>query len=242
MKPASETLKKPDPLERKIIAPEDIAEMRASMFYRDNPVVSARYEIGAHSGTKATCRFCHGGGAKNANLKPGVGVCADCHKTQVTTFVKGRHGAPDGVEGGWLYGAAPKMGCGACHDAHSLRVENAGKAACLNCHKNTHALSHSKSGHNRYLTDPVFEGKPMAGADCATCHMPRLAELGGHTDHDETLSSSSKERMALTVCSLCHGLKFALMALHDADTVRSNFTTAPMRTPVGVEYLEKAGE
>jgi formate-dependent nitrite reductase cytochrome c552 subunit len=130
------------------------------------------------------------------------------------------------------------MGCGACHDSHSLRLENAGKAACLECHTDTHARNYEKSGHNRYLTDPVLENKPMTGVDCAGCHMPRLAELGGYTDHNETLSSSSRETMALTVCANCHGLRFALMAVYDIGTTLSNFTTAPSNTPHGIGYLD----
>lgn len=239
LKPASQTIPKPNPTGKWRITPEDIEKMKSSRFYKNNPVVSARYEIGAHFGTEATCGRCHDNEISGPRLKPGVKVCADCHETQVRTFVTGRHGAPDGVEGGFLAaGQAEKMGCGACHDSHSLRLENAGKAACLKCHTDTHAQNYEKSGHNRYLTDPVFENKPMTGVECADCHMPRLAELGGHTDHNETVSAASKERMALTVCSNCHGLKFALMALYDGEIVRSNFTTAPFKIPHGIEYLD----
>jgi hypothetical protein len=238
MKPASLAIQKPVAPQRKPLAPEETAKMKASRFYKNNPLVSARYEIGAHFGTQATCARCHGDEGRDSALAPGVKVCADCHEHQVKTFVTGRHGAPDVVEGGALARQSKKMGCGACHDAHSLRLENAVKDACLKCHADTHALNYEKSSHNRYLTDPVFEGKPMTGVDCAGCHMPRRAELDGYTDHNETLSSSSMETMALTVCSNCHGLRFALMALYNSETVRSNFTTAPPKPTRGIEYLD----
>ncbi|MBF0290694.1 MAG: cytochrome c3 family protein [Nitrospinae bacterium] len=239
LKSASQTVPKPAPLAgNRRITPEDVEKMKSDSFYKNNPVVSARYEIGAHFGTQATCRLCHIN-ESGSGLKPGVTVCADCHERQVKTFLTGRHGSPDTVNGGLpAIGQAEKMGCGSCHDVHSLRLENAGNAACLECHTDTHALNHEKSGHNRYLTDPVFENKPMKGVDCAGCHMPRLAELDGHTDHNETLSSSSKERMALTVCSNCHGLRFALMAIYDGGTTLSNFTTAPSNVHRGIEYLD----
>lgn len=236
LKPASQVIPKPEPKEQRRITSEEIEKMKSGRFYKNNPVVSARYGIGAHFGTEATCRRCHDG--EGAKLQPGVKVCADCHEAQVKTFVTGRHGAPDGVEGGSWGKHVGKIGCGACHDAHSLRLENAGKTACLKCHTDTHAQNYEKSGHSRYLTDPVFENKPMTGVECADCHMPRLAGLGGYTDHNETLSSASRERMALTVCSNCHGLKFALMALYDDETVRFNFTAAPSKIPHGIEYLD----
>jgi hypothetical protein len=239
MKPASQTTPKPEPAPTPRITPEEIGKMKSGRFYINNPVVSARYEIGAHFGTQATCSRCHGDESRSSSLKPDVKVCADCHDRQVKTFLTGRHGAPDGVEGGFLAGAqAEKMGCGACHDAHSLRLESAGTAACLKCHESEHAGNYEQSSHNRYLTDPVFENKPMTGVDCAGCHMPRLAELGGYTDHNETISSASKEKMALTICSRCHGLRFALMALYDVETIRSNFTAVPSKAPHGIEYLD----
>jgi len=238
IKPASLAVQKPVEPQRKALAPEEAAKMKASRFYKNNPVVSTRYEIGAHFGTQATCARCHDDEGRGSALTPGVKICADCHEQQVKTFVTGRHGAPDVVEGGALARQSKKMGCGACHDAHSLRLENAVKDACLKCHTDTHAQNYEKSGHNRYLTDPVFEGKPMTGVDCAGCHMPRKAELGGYTDHNETLSSSTREAMASAICSNCHGLRFALMALYDNETVRSNFTAAPSKIPRGIEYLD----
>ncbi|MBI4666849.1 MAG: cytochrome c3 family protein [Nitrospinae bacterium] len=241
LKAITEICPKPAPAKQYAITAEEVVKMRSSRFFKDNLVVAAQYEISAHYGTSATCAKCHAAYLGVVDEKPEITVCAPCHETQVDTYVTGRHGAPD-MAVSPVFSDSARMGCGACHDAHNLRLEKAGGEACQTCHKETHAANFEKSGHNRYLTDPVFAEKALKGVNCAGCHMPRLMELNGHTDHNETVSASSKERMALDVCSRCHGLGFSLQSLYDAEVVKSAFTYRPLLSVEGLTYLFELAE
>jgi len=217
--------------------PESIKRLRDDVFFKGNKAQAARYEISAHYGTRATCRRCHEAGRRRIDLKPPVEVCSECHEGQVKGFGEGRHGAAAALGVERFIARDRRVGCGSCHDVHSLRLERAGREACLGCHHSRHAESYEKSGHNRYLTDPVYKDKPMTGVDCAGCHMPRLEENDGYTEHNETLTSSSIEKMARIVCSRCHGLKFSLWSLYDKEVVESCFTYSPSGPlPAGMGY------
>jgi len=214
--------------------------LRASGLFKNNPVISARYLIGAHYGTKATCGRCHRTPSGAFIKKPRFTLCADCHEGQTRTFGEGAHGA--GRTPGTGDATDRRPGCGACHDSHSLRLENARREACAGCHgEDLHVQNYEKSGHYRFLSDPVFAHKPMTGIDCAGCHMPRVRAArpgldAGVTDHNESWTVAYKEAMATQVCADCHGLLFALRALYDREVVRSNFTVAPTAPPPGLEY------
>ncbi|MBF0169823.1 MAG: cytochrome c3 family protein [Nitrospinae bacterium] len=225
----------PPPAPAPPIAPEALAAMKASPFYRDHPIVTARYEIGAHYGGQATCDTCHLVNGKRT-LAPPVSVCGDCHKEQTATFVHGRHGAAAGFDLRGKKAPLRHVGCGDCHDPHSLKTGKARREACLSCHDTLHTRNYEKSAHWRQLSEPLFALSPLTAPDCAGCHMPRRTELGGRTDHNETLSAAAPERMAVDVCLACHGLAFSLSALFDPAVVASNFTYAPPGIPDRVAY------
>lgn len=230
-KPATE------PAER--IGPEAIAAMRKSRFFADNPVIAAQYVVGPHYGTQATCAGCHG--ERGATRSPNVAVCQKCHEAQTKSYGAGRHGVNDALGLAPLGGEGRQVGCGACHDVHSLGMDEARREACLKCHQSRHTENYWKSGHWRYLSDPVFAFKPMRGADCAGCHMPRLRRAPGVTWHDVSHSTASKERMAVEVCANCHGLAFALRSLYDPKEAEFNFTFSSISTPPGLDYVYGAG-
>lgn len=236
LKPASETVAEPEPVAPQA-SPAEIAAMRQSVFYVNNPLIVGQYEIGAHSGTKATCSKCHEQGGAGFKTKPSISVCGDCHRIEYSTYVSGKHGAPDGVNMGVSIMESRNMGCGACHDVHSVSLERTGMEACLDCHKSEHAGNYEKSGHHRYMTDPVFALNPVRGIACAGCHMPRLARLEGATDHNETHAGSSRYRMAEDVCQRCHGLKYALTGVFDDALIKSGFSFTPSGVPGGLGYL-----
>ncbi len=203
-----------------------IKTMKSDPFYRSDKAIAAKYEIGPHYGTEATCARCHtvNGGTE---LKPPPEVCKKCHEPEVVTFLKGGHGA---FEGSYLragLAGGVRVTCGACHDPHSLKSDGAGLYACIECHEGKHVDWYLRSGHNRYITDPVFADNPLKGAICSECHMPRIAELDGATLHNESVTVSSNIVMAKIVCEKCHGLRFSLRSLYDEKSLLSSFTYSP---------------
>jgi hypothetical protein len=237
--PVSKTIDPPPHAIARALSRQDIIEMRKGDYYQRNPIIAARYELSKHFGTEATCLHCHETPSGGVDNSPPVDACKKCHKAASETFVSGAHGAAERViqEGGLGGRKVIPIGCGSCHDAHSLMLENARVNACLECHQTEHAKNYPGSGHARYLTDPVFTNNPLTGIDCAGCHMPHLPELLGHVDHNESLTVSSKERMANHVCSRCHGLYFSLSSLYNEMIVESNFTYTPRHPGEGVEYM-----
>ena len=219
---------------------KEMAEMKANPFYSAKPAVTSRYEISKHNGTEATCKRCHRKENGPLDSSPGASVCRDCHKTQTDSFLTGAHGAKERSNDSSLslfgHNTGVKVTCGSCHDSHSLRLEEARIKACKTCHDSVHSKNYLGSGHYRYLSDPVFQSKKLTGVDCAGCHMPRLHETGGATDHNESLSASTKEAMARTVCVKCHGLYFSLSSLYNDIIVSSNFTYSPKNGTDEIEY------
>ncbi len=234
--PSTIKVVKPEPKERFKATDEVMEAMRGSKFYKSNKIISAQYNLSDHNGTEATCDKCHKTKLGLRTLQPSINVCMSCHEYQTRTFGFGRHGAPSRLKVAPAEDESAQVGCGSCHDVHSLRQENSRYQACVRCHENDHELNYSKSGHSRYLTDPVFNLKPMKGADCATCHMPLMENAQGATMHNESYTSSSRWKMAETVCVRCHGLEFALRGLYDNGMVKHGFTFSPDSTPVGIEY------
>lgn len=215
----------------------ELAKMTNAPFYRKKPTITSRYEISKHFGFEATCDRCHRSKNGAIDFSPKISVCEKCHKSVTDTFVRGSHGAGGGMGAG-LFGQplGTVVGCGSCHDSHSLMMDEARIEACEKCHDSDHVKNYRGSSHYRYLVDPVFANKPQSGVDCAGCHMPRLKELGGATDHNESVSVSSKEQMARTVCAKCHGLYFSLKSLYNKVIVTSNFTYSPKGSTEGVDY------
>ncbi|MGA3024596.1 MAG: multiheme c-type cytochrome [Bryobacteraceae bacterium] len=82
-------------------------------------------------------------------------------------------------------GADRRLSCLACHDPHREVVQDAGSydAKCLACHDaNARARSAQSSGPG----SAARKSCPVAGANCVTCHMPKVDVPGLHqpfTDH-----------------------------------------------------------
>lgn len=235
----SKIIAKKEPAPYKKLDINELERMRKDSFYSVKPAVTSRYEISRHSGGEATCGSCHKSENGSVELAPKVTVCLPCHKTETKTFLNGAHGAAERSHNtGAFFGheTGERVTCGSCHDSHSLRLEDARIKACEKCHDSAHSKSYRGSGHYRYLSDPTFASKKLTGVDCAGCHMPRLHETGGATDHNESLSVSTKERMARTVCVQCHGLYFSLSSLYNDIIVTSNFTYSPKSGTEQIEY------
>ncbi len=59
------------------------------------------------------------------------------------------------------------VGCGDCHDVHSLQLVREGNELCLQCHA---AAVYGSSDH--HFHEKILEGEPSDGALCVKCHMP----------------------------------------------------------------------
>lgn len=131
------------------------------------------------------------------------------------------------------------VGCGSCHDPHSVNVAYAAVDACLTCHDDTHSKAYRKSPHyTLWLAEVAGEAIPGTGVSCATCHMAKVERRGNFvTDHNQNDILRPNEKMIRPVCLDCHGLKFALDSLADDELIERNFRGKP---DIHVESIEWA--
>jgi predicted CXXCH cytochrome family protein len=231
----SMTTRKMEPSGRPPATPAELSVMRESLFYKGNPAIAAKYDIGPHNGSAATCARCHTTPGGRLVERPSFKDCSGCHTAESYGYSAGRHGAAPFRDAAQFPLPRENVGCGSCHDVHSLILSSARREACKKCHAGKHVLNYEKSGHYRYLSDPVFALKPVTGVDCAGCHMPKMDDLAGHTMHNESYTISGKLVMAQVVCARCHGMKFNLTNLFDPSVIESNFTyTSSVPAPEGL--------
>jgi hypothetical protein len=217
--------------------------------------IVARWRASAHAAADVGCAGCHQPEGSSLVLRPGRGVCAECHDFAATTFLDGKHGARARVELPPLgprqarlpmrsrHPAQPaSLGCGSCHEPHRVDTVRAATAACLGCHADRHSLAFAQSPHARH------RGSSFGGAlTCATCHMPRTRDLDGSgpeepkvvVEHGNTLTLRPRDRMLGGVCLDCHGLAFAMSSLYDDALVETNFRGRPQVLHQTVELLNK---
>ena len=70
---------------------------------------------------------------------------------------------------------AAGVGCGNCHDAHSLKPHAPGDALCSQCHQPA------------AYAGPAHAPAAGAGRGCVDCHMPAKTYMGVHVRHDHSL-------------------------------------------------------
>lgn len=198
------------------------------------------WSTSAHAGQDVGCPRCHSTPDGRAVSRPDETSCADCHEAAAQGFAHGKHGARAAVGLGPL---APRMarlamkktsggaslGCGACHDVHSVETRSASVRACLGCHDDEHSRSYVGSPHERLVRT---ESDETAIVTCATCHQPRRrVESAGKrriaVEHDVSLMIRERDKMLAAVCVGCHGLPFAMASIYDEKLVRSNFSGKP---------------
>jgi hypothetical protein len=169
--------------------------------------------------------------------------CARCHAFEDQTFRAGKHGArraaglpdltPADARLPMKADAHGSLGCGTCHDPHSVDTRRAAVEACQGCHDDRHTRAFEESPHARTLRHSRGEERPAAASvTCATCHLPRVEhEQDGRrrvaVHHRNTLTLRPRDRMLKLVCQDCHGLRFALSALYDDALVAANFSGRP---------------
>jgi predicted CXXCH cytochrome family protein len=225
--------------------------------------VAAAWRASAHPGANVTCMSCHKSKNGSFTATPGFGPCAECHRSEASTFGTGPHGLRQAlalpsltVDQTRLAMKHPTSGrpagtsCGTCHDAHSVDTRKASVDACLGCHDDPHSRAYRDSKHYRDFSDRPAARRP--GPDdvtCATCHMPRVRiEEAGKArvavNHDNGKWLHPRSRMANAVCLRCHGLDFTLSNLFDDGTVARNFgvrAASHHPTTAMLEALDAAG-
>jgi hypothetical protein len=203
------------------------------------PELVGLWRASAHADTGVGCLDCHAPGAA------AEASCSRCHGFEDKTFRTGKHGvrravglpdlSPADARLPMKPDAPARLGCGTCHEPHSVDTRAAAVEACRACHDDRHTRAFAASPHARTLMHSRGEERPAAASvTCATCHLPRVeheSEGGWRVavNHGNTLTLRPRDRMLKMVCQDCHGLRFALSALYDDALVERNFAGRPTR-------------
>jgi formate-dependent nitrite reductase cytochrome c552 subunit len=223
----------------------------------------------AHARSGVNCTACHMlKKDDNAEVqaiwvnKPTQAACAQCHKLEVKSFGKGKHGMrvaaglspltpvmaklPMTQEALNPASGHKQLDCNSCHKGHRYDIKNAAVEACLGCHADDHSLAYKRSKHYE-LWQAELNGSAEAntGVSCATCHMSRISfdvsEWSSRimVDHNQSANLSPNSKMIRSACLHCHGLGYSLDALADSTLIQSNFNGNPS---VHVKSMELAKE
>ena len=141
------------------------------------PNIISDWKLSKHSQVEITCIICHGDQHQSAadvsKVKiPTPETCAQCHKTQVDQYMKGKHSK------GWAAMMAMptihwqpmaliegQKGCGGCH---KIGVKPAEEIAKLRQHGSEFGAASCDSCHTRHTFSVEEAKQPQA---CETCHM-----------------------------------------------------------------------
>jgi hypothetical protein len=221
-----------------------------------SPAAVEAWAMSAHALAGVNCSGCHLNSKQPDNVdaaawtvSPDHQVCASCHDSEVSGFLKGKHGmrlgsgltemTPDLARLPMHAAAGHKLlNCYSCHDAHNPDLKLAAFDACISCHDDSHSQAFAGSSH--YLLwqrELNGESKINTGVSCATCHMPR--DKSGRVNHNQNANLRPNEKMARTVCLNCHGLQFTLDSLADPDLKANCYLSPPTST---VKSLKMVGE
>lgn len=121
------------------------------------------------------------------------------------------------------------LDCATCHRPHAVDTAPAAAEACAACHDDRHSRSYFGSAHHAlWLAELAGTAPPGTGVSCATCHMAKAERRGEvTTSHNQSATLRPNEKMIRPVCLHCHGLRFAIDALADANLAISNFRGQP---------------
>jgi hypothetical protein len=226
-----------------------------------NAAIRADWLASSHAQAGVNCSGCHTDSADASAVwidRPDHQVCAACHAPETDSFLKGKHGMR------LAFGLSPmtpaqarlpmhaeakhtELTCTTCHGAHRFDTRAAAVDACLTCHADEHSLAFRDSKHFE-LWQAEIEGRALAGSgvSCATCHMPRTEQRDPDLDlrrivvqHNQNDTLRPNEKMLRPVCLQCHGLGFAIDALADPQSIRTNFDGPPA---AHIRSLEMAAE
>ena len=200
----------------------------------------------AHAAAGVGCGACHRSGGAAWTDDPALPACAACHELEPEGFLASRHGMrlAAGLEAmSPAHARLPMrpdarsrtLGCGTCHDAHTVDVRPAAVDGCPACHDDEHSTAYAASPHARlWAREMSGEARPDSGVSCASCHLPRgPRRVAGRerivVEHNQSASLRPNEKMIRDVCLACHSLRLSIDALADAALIRRNFAGRPAR-------------
>ena len=219
----------------------------------DRELVEA-WAASAHAAAGVGCSDCHQPGEAAWTGRPSLAACAACHEREPEGFLGGRHGMRLAAGLGPLSpglarlpmredARARSLGCGTCHDAHSVDVRRAAVDGCLTCHADEHSTAYPESPHGQlWARELSGEGVAGSGVSCASCHLPREPRrVAGRerivVEHNQNANLRPNEKMLREVCLRCHSLRLSIDALADPELIRRNFAGRPARR---VESIDMA--
>lgn len=194
----------PPETDAKPAKPLTAAAMDAPSYKAEDPKIVTAWAETAHAASGVNCSGCHTKRTDPDNWieRPGMAVCAACHKDQQATFVEGKHGMRlrDGLfvsarSSFGLFDATPMppmtpgearlpmkadahgtaIGCETCHVAHGYDAAKAQVDACMGCHDDAHTKAYPDSPHAAaWQVEAQGLAPKGTGVSCATCHLPRV--------------------------------------------------------------------
>lgn len=234
-------------------APLHAAEQDGPRASGETAGVIAQWAQSRHAQGGVNCSGCHGDSEDSWIRRPGIAACAECHATEQSGFLAGRHGMrlarglpPMRPELARLTmrdaAHGRELSCTSCHRAHDFDTAVAAVDSCLDCHADEHSRAYLGSPHHLlWRAEQAGDSASGSGVSCATCHLPR--ETQRHADgqalvaaqHNQSANLRPAEQMARAVCMNCHGLGFVLDALADPRLLRNNFRGRPQTRVPGIE-------
>ncbi len=206
-----------------------------------NDTITRDWASTRHAQASINCSQCH----QDANTKQfseatTFASCKRCHAKQADGFQTGKHGirqqqglSPMSPAEARLPMQADAMhkqlGCTSCHSDHVFDTRVAAVEPCMQCHADQHTQAYKQSPHYQlYLKELSGDLPKNSGVSCATCHMPRLRDHNSHEEryyvqHNQSDNLRPNSKMVRDVCQHCHGLRFTLDSLADAQLINNNF-------------------
>lgn len=214
----------------------------------------------AHAKAGINCSDCHEveeeTGTKQWTQSVSHEVCSQCHKTETSGWLQGKHGMriaqglspmtpsqarlPMKIES-----HTTSLSCTSCHSAHRFDTRQAAVNSCVQCHDDQHTRNYFNSPHHElWLAQTKDPSGENSGVSCATCHLPRLEQSRGDEKwvevvHNQNWNLEPNEKMIRSVCLNCHGLGFSIDALADPNLIQNNFRGQPAKHIESLDLVER---